>query len=169
MGQSGSRLDRFAGAAEAAGATVHRVGPTEAAPTLETVVEAPAVGVPLDLEGVELPPAVETAVAHDRVRAARTGVTPAVLGVVEHGSVAVETGASGAGAASTYPERHVAVLRESALVPDLPSALEALGPRLGNGGDVVLVAAPSATADMGETVRGVHGPAELHLVVVGDG
>lgn len=164
-----SSVAAFAEAAREGGATVHRVSPVAVTATLEDIATAPAVGSPISFEGITLPDRLETEPDRETVRTARSGVTEAVLGVVDHGAVAVLTTAAGEGAASTYPDRHVAVVRESDFVADLPAALDALGDHLGRGGDAVLIAGPSATADMGETVRGVHGPADLHLVVVTDG
>ncbi len=82
--------------------------------------------------------------------------------------MAIETTPAGEGPVNTYPERHVAVLPASDLVPDLRAAMADHAGHLGGGGDAVLVGGPSVRADMGETVEGVRGPAELHLIVVED-
>jgi len=147
------------------------VGWTEATPgdataAIGDLIEQPAVGAPLP--GVALPEAVDTEPTPAALRAARTGVTPADVAVAEYGALALPGTAEGAEPISLYPERHVAVVRERDVVPDLAAAFERLGPRLAEGREsVVLATGPSATADMGALVTGVHGPAEVHVVVVG--
>jgi L-lactate dehydrogenase complex protein LldG len=67
------------------------------------------------------------------------------------------------------PERHVVVLRAADVVPGTREALAELDRRADDAArSHVLATGPSATADMGGLVRGAHGPAEVHLVLVGD-
>lgn len=73
----------------------------------------------------------------------------------------------GEGPVSFFVQRQIAVLRTSALVPDMATALESLEERLQQGtNDSVLVTGPSTTGDMSALVTGVHGSAELHAVVI---
>lgn len=68
---------------------------------------------------------------------------------------------------SLYPERHVAILREEELHADMDEAFAWLGEEFAAGRDsYVFATGASATADMGEMVEGVHGPAEVHVVVL---
>lgn len=141
---------------------------------VEAVVE-PAVGTPLPFEGVSL---AGTDVTRDPTPAeldgAATGVTPADFGVAEYGSVVLRPDAAGTEPVSLYPERHVAVLAESDVLPDMSAAFErleaALSPGGGDadGGDAIVATGPSATADMGALVTGAHGPKEVHVVLVED-
>lgn len=131
-------------------------------------VDGPAVAVPLDDYDASLD---ETRVTVDptpsEVRAAATGVTPAAFGVADYGTVVLPQDEAGSELVSLFVERHVAVLRESDVVPDMEAAFDRLdGAVPEEYGDAVLATGPSATADMGELVEGAHGPREVHVVVV---
>jgi L-lactate dehydrogenase complex protein LldG len=61
----------------------------------------------------------------------------------------------------------VAVVRATDVVPDMAAGFDRLAGAFAAGAtDAVLVTGPSATADMGALVQGVHGPAEMHVVIV---
>jgi len=71
---------------------------------------------------------------------------------------------------SLYSDRHVAVVREEQVVPDTGAAFDEAGPALAEDrGSVVMATGPSATGDMGALVQGVHGPSEVHVIVVESG
>lgn len=134
----------------------------------EAIVE-PAVGVPLGIEGVSLPPTVTIDPSPAQLGAARTGVTPAGLGIAEYGTVVVRVREAGDDPVSLYPERHVAVVRESDVVPDMPAAIAWLADEFDAGRrSAILATGASATADMGALVEGVHGPSDVHVIAVTD-
>lgn len=134
---------------------------------LADAIREPAVGVPLDDPELSLPADVETDPTPARLQAAATGVTPVAFAVADHGTVAIPSTASGAEPVSLYPDRHVAVVREEQVVPDTDAAFGELGPTLSDERDSVIMATgPSATGDMGALVQGVHGPSEVHVIVV---
>ncbi|WP_418285189.1 LUD domain-containing protein [Halorubrum sp. DTA46] len=149
----------------------------------ELVSEAagdPAVGIPLgrrdeesgesDGQTPSLPDRVVTDPTTAELRAAHTGVTSASLGIAEYGSVAIEADTAGTEPVSLFVDRHVVVLRERDIVPDMPDAFAWLGPRARDESvDVVLATGPSATADMGGLVHGAHGPKEVHVVLLREG
>jgi len=137
---------------------------------LREAVTEPAVGAPLPFEGISL---AETPIAlrptPRELREAETGVTAAQFGVSAYGSLLVQSDDAGTEQVSLYPTRHVAVLRESDLVADVPSALERLGEEFQAGRDsAVFATGPSATGDMGALVEGVHGPREVHVILLSD-
>jgi len=147
------------------GVTVSEGPETACAELVAAAAGDPAVGV--DIAGASLPDRVETDPTTAELRAAHTGVTGASLGVAEYGSVAVEADAAGTEPVSLFVDRHVVVLRESDLVPDMSDAFAWLGPRARDESvDVVFATGPSATADMGGLVHGAHGPKEVHVVLV---
>jgi L-lactate dehydrogenase complex protein LldG len=150
--------------------TVHVTTATDFAETLESAIESPAVGTPLPYEGVSLADAgVETDPDLEALDAAQTGVTAAGLGIAEYGTVTIVSGEAGTELASLYVDRHVAVLAASDIVPDMAAAYERIDDEVGAGEDTqILATGPSATADMGDLIRGVHGPHETHVVVVDD-
>ena len=95
---------------------------------LEELIEAPSVGASLPFDGVSLEALGITVEPTPRqIREARTGVTRAVLGVADYGTVVIESAADATEAASLFPERHIAVLSTDAIVPDMAAALEQLG------------------------------------------
>lgn len=160
-------VSTFEESLEGAADTCRRVAPGGVGDALAELVEEPAVGVPLPFEGVELPEGVVTDFDADELREARTGVTPAGLGVASYGTVTVRSTAEGDELAGLYPPRHVVVLHADDVVPDMETAFQRLGEEFAAGTDSqVLATGPSATADMGTLVRGVHGPQSVHVVVV---
>lgn len=130
----------------------------------------PAVASPSPLEAVsfaELPVTVEPSPAE--LRAAETGLTASRLGISSLGTVAVESREGGDEFVGLFPERHVVVVRERDLTPDLSSAFSFLTAEFEAGRDsVVFATGPSATGDMGALVQGVHGPKTVHVIVVTD-
>lgn len=150
--------------------SVSRIEQGELAETIEEAVRTPAVGVPVEIEGGSLPDSVELNPTIDDVREARTGVTPANLGIADYGSVVLEVDQFGSEVVSVFPELHVAVLRESDVVAGMREAFKWLGPRLREDRSSEIIATgPSATADMGGLVRGAHGPEAVHVMLVDDG
>lgn len=151
-------------------ATLHRTSADEFAEVVETVVEPPAVGTPLPFDDVSLADtSVETDLAPTAIQRAETGVTPAGLAIANYGTVTIPSGAAGEELVSLYAPRHVAVLAASDVVADMPTAFESLGETFAAGLDTqILATGPSATADMGTLVEGVHGPHETHVVLLED-
>ena len=103
----------------------------------------------------------------DDYRTAPVGVTDAFAAVARTGSVCVDIGADIAGYVSLLPRLHIAVVDIKKLV-FRPSDLFQLEPfaRPTYQENFVFISGPSATADMGPLVRGVHGPHELHILVL---
>lgn len=96
-----------------------------------------------------------------------TGITGAFAGVARTGSVCVSIDKSFGAAASLFTRKHICVLDAKIIVErprdvfDIENSNELNSIR-----DFVFISGPSATADMGELVRGVHGPGEFHIIVV---
>jgi L-lactate dehydrogenase complex protein LldG len=135
--------------------------------TVAGLIESPAVGVELSIDGVTLPERVETDPDPEAIRTAATGITPATLAIADYGSVVLESDPDGSELMSLFSGTHVVVLEESAVVDSMAAAFEELGPRLrADRGDVILATGESATSDMGALVRGVHGPKHVHVVIV---
>lgn len=161
--------ERLASSLADAGVECTRVeaGGFEAA--LDDAVDAPAVGAPLDVEGVSLEDTVvEVPPTPRRLDGAETGVTRVHGGVVEHGSFVVRSDAAGTEPVSLYPRKHVGVLRASDLYEDVDAAASWLREAFEDGRSAVLATGASSTADMGELVEGVHGPQTVHAVVLTD-
>lgn len=160
----------FGAALEALDVTLSRTASDTFEPSLEGVIERPAVGAPLPYDPVSLAgTGVVVNPTPAELTAAATGVTGAGLGIAEYGTVMIQSRPGGDEPVSLYPPRHVAVLRQSDIVPGIAEAIDWLGSEFESGRDsVVFATGASATADMGELVRGVHGPGEVHVLLLED-
>jgi L-lactate dehydrogenase complex protein LldG len=103
----------------------------------------------------------------DQMVHSSAGVTEAFAGVASTGSVCVDISYERTGMVSLLAPLQIAVVAAETIVPkprDLfrSDILDGKGLKR----DFVFVTGPSATADMGPLVRGVHGPHKLHILVV---
>jgi L-lactate utilization protein LutC len=98
---------------------------------------------------------------------AEVGVTEAFAGVASTGSVCVAMGRPLAAAASLLMPLHIALLPTERIVERPrnlfdPECLKGEALRR----NLVFITGPSATADMGPLVLGVHGPHRLHILLL---
>ena len=163
-------VSRFESSLSGVGVGLTRTTVADFAETLEAEVELPAVGAPLGIEGVSLDDAdVNTDPTTRELREAATGVTRVGKGIADYGTLVVQTDEAGTEPMALYPPNHLAVLRESDVVADVGSTLEWLGDEFEAGRDsAVFATGVSATADMGELVYGVHGPVNVHVLLLSD-
>jgi L-lactate dehydrogenase complex protein LldF len=91
------------------------------------------------------------------------GVTRAVCGLADTGSI-LETERAGSPLhASLLPEIHIAVLKRSNILPSLPDAMSLVR----DAARAVFITGPSRTADIEMTLTiGVHGPGEIIVFLV---
>ncbi len=103
----------------------------------------------------------------DQMVHSAAGVTEAFAGVASTGSVCVDVSYERTGMVSLLAPLQIAVVAAETIVPK-PRDLFCADILDGKGlkRDFVFVTGPSATADMGPLVRGVHGPHKLHIIVV---
>jgi L-lactate dehydrogenase complex protein LldF len=95
----------------------------------------------------------------------KSGITGALGGIAETGTLVIQSGEGQPLTASLLPKIHIAVLRASDIFPSLETALGL--PEIATSPAVVLVSGPSRTADIEMTLTiGVHGPGELHVFVI---
>ncbi|MBA4380533.1 MAG: hypothetical protein C0393_07670 [Anaerolinea sp.] len=95
----------------------------------------------------------------------RSGVTGALAGIAETGTLLIASGEGRPLTASLLPEIHIAVLRAKDLYASLPQVINLREVREASA--AVLITGPSRTADIEMTLTiGVHGPKELHVFVV---
>ena len=88
------------------------------------------------------------------------GVTNAICGLADTGSVLIVDGEGDPLKASLLPEIHIAVLKSSDILPSLPDAMKLVK----NTSAAVFITGPSRTADIEMTLTiGVHGPKEIHV------
>jgi L-lactate dehydrogenase complex protein LldG len=95
------------------------------------------------------------------------GITPAHLGVASTGSVLLSS-ASGPRSTGLLPPAHLVILDEDAIVPGFEELMTELGRLAREASHLVLITGPSRTSDIEmTTVRGVHGPERVIVLVVG--
>ncbi|MGQ0751553.1 MAG: LutC/YkgG family protein [Betaproteobacteria bacterium] len=109
------------------------------------------------------------------IRAARNddlvGITGALCGVAETGTLMLASAPATPATVSLLPETHIAVLPAGRIVPHMEEAWallrqeRSLIPRAVN-----FVSGPSRTADIEQTVTlGAHGPYRVHIIVIASG
>jgi L-lactate dehydrogenase complex protein LldF len=104
-------------------------------------------------------------VEHETHEDIRVGITGALAGIAETGTLVIHGGEGRPMSASLLPELHIAVVRARDLLPTLEAALSL--PEVAASPGSVLVSGPSRTADIEMTLTiGVHGPGELHVFVL---
>ena len=92
-------------------------------------------------------------------------VTRARLGIAETGTIVLDHGpGQGRRAITLVPDRHVCIVDAAQVVADVPDAFDVLD----TSRPQTWVSGPSATSDIElDRVEGVHGPRNLHVIVVG--
>jgi len=93
------------------------------------------------------------------------GVTKAICGLADTGSILIADGAGNPLQASLLPRIHIAVLQASDILPSLANALTL--PAVRQSCSAVVITGPSRTADIEMSLTiGMHGPGELHVFLV---
>ncbi len=97
---------------------------------------------------------------------ADVGITGADYGLADTGTL-VMLASSDPRLVSLLPPVHIAVLQASRLLSTLDELLQLLPQPAEQTASMVLITGPSRTADIEQIlVRGVHGPGELHVVII---
>lgn len=98
------------------------------------------------------------------------GLTSALCGIAETGTLMLTSGAGRPTSLNFLPDYHIVVLRSDQLVPRMEDAWDLLRASTGQKmpRTVNFISGPSKTADVEQTVEyGAHGPRCLHVVLVG--
>jgi hypothetical protein len=105
------------------------------------------------------------AITHEPDPLILVGVTKALCGLADTGSVLVADGDGHPLEASLLPEVHLAVLRAFDILPSLEDAIHLMG----KASSAAVITGPSRTGDIEMTLTiGVHGPGEVHVFLVVD-
>lgn len=92
------------------------------------------------------------------------GITNAICGLADTGSILIADGDGSPLHGSLLPEIHIAVLKSSNILSSLPDAMKL--PQIKESNAAVFITGPSRTADIEMTLTiGVHGPKEIHVFV----
>lgn len=103
----------------------------------------------------------------EQLKYTRTGVTDAFCGIASTGSICVPVAENLTSATTMLTQKHIVVLDSNSIIPkprDVFSENYLNGKGLKR--SFTFITGPSATADMGPLVRGVHGPGKLHIIVL---
>jgi L-lactate dehydrogenase complex protein LldG len=93
------------------------------------------------------------------------GVSEAIYGLADTGSVVLAASAEEPRARSLLPAVHVSLLREDRILPGLEELFAAVGGALPSA--LAIVTGPSRSADIEQRLTiGVHGPGEVHVVLL---
>lgn len=145
------------------------VPPTEVTAALDDFTTGTSVGVQLDRDDISLPDSVTVDPTPAALEDATTGVTPANFAIADYGSLVLPSTDTGSQLVSLFVDRHVVVLDEADIVVDMETAFERFEETIPDDyTDAIIATGPSATADMGELVKGAHGPSEVRVVIVED-
>ena len=103
----------------------------------------------------------------------KAGLTGALAGIAETGTLVLPSGKGRMLSASLLPEVHIAVLRASDLRASLAQVFKEAndGPlqQMREASSLALISGPSRTADIEMTLTiGVHGPGEVHVFCLDD-
>jgi L-lactate dehydrogenase complex protein LldF len=115
--------------------------------------------VPLEKAGI--------AISHAPDATLRGGVTKAVCGLADTGSILIADGEGNPLQASLLPRIHIAILCTSDILPSLADAI--VLPIVRQSRAAVVITGPSRTADIEMSLTiGMHGPGEVHVFLVDD-
>jgi L-lactate dehydrogenase complex protein LldG len=93
------------------------------------------------------------------------GFSTALYGLADTGSVVLASSPKEPRAASLLPSVHVTLVAEDRILPGLDALFEAVGDDLPS--SLAIITGPSRSADIEQKLAvGVHGPGEVHLVLL---
>lgn len=95
------------------------------------------------------------------------GITSADYALADTGSLVLFSSPAEARLISLLPPAHIAVVRRESILTGLDELFSLVPLPADRSSSMVMITGPSRTADIEQIlVRGVHGPGELHVVVV---
>jgi L-lactate dehydrogenase complex protein LldG len=107
------------------------------------------------------------------LKKAEIGVTRVNLAIAETGTLVIATSDEADRLVSALPTIHIALLEDSQIIRSLDEAAPLISKMLlreKEGVTVSLISASSRTTDVGGfLILGVHGPKELHVLLVDEG
>nr|WP_246423223.1 LUD domain-containing protein [Roseospira visakhapatnamensis] len=182
LGDRRTLVARFLAAAEAAAATTQRVPPGEEGAAVADFLRAhalpAAVAVAADprLDGLAAAPMLcvtRRGADHGApTDADRVGVSHALAGLAETGTLLLASGPECPATLNMLPDVHVVVVRALDVVGGLEDGWDRLRRHAGAAPlprTVHLVTGPSRTGDIEQTLQlGAHGPRRLHIVLIDD-
>jgi len=172
-----ARIDQFCEAFEALNGKTYRAASlAEARATVESILAgrtAIASNAPLLTEiGITTLPKVQSGLAdrldlREACSTAGAGITSADYVLADTGTLVMFSSTEEARMISLLPPAHIAVVRRERFLTGLDELLTREPIPSNRSSSMVLITGPSRTADIEQIlVRGVHGPGEIHAVVL---
>jgi L-lactate dehydrogenase complex protein LldG len=172
-----TRLRRFTEALENLGGVVHSVeSPGEALACVQSLLQgktAVASNAPILAElGITALQGVSTGISEEATlrnlcASAAAGITGADYALADTGTLVLFSSPEEARMISLLPPLHLAVIRRDQILTGLDELLSLAPLPADRSSSLVLITGPSRTADIEQIlIRGVHGPGEIHVVVV---
>ncbi len=97
------------------------------------------------------------------------GITSADYALADTGSLVIFTESNESRLLSLLPPCHIEVIESSRIVPSLDDVLRLRPLPGGESSAMIVITGPSRTADIEmRLVRGVHGPGEIHAIIIVD-
>ena len=93
-------------------------------------------------------------------------ITDSVGGIAESGSVIISAESGYAAYFTMLTKFHIVLLKASEIYERPRDIFNNKNSETENNKNFSIVTGPSATADMGSLVRGVHGPEHLHIIII---
>lgn len=171
---AGERAAQFTAALTALGGTVTIVGTlAEARAQVETLL-AGRTGIAsrapiLAASGIASLAGVSTNFSREACAAAGVGITSADFALADTGSLVLLSESGESRTISLLPPCHIAVIARAAILESIDELFAVTPQPAAKSSAMVLITGPSRTADIEmRLVRGVHGPGEIHVVIVTD-
>jgi L-lactate dehydrogenase complex protein LldF len=109
-------------------------------------------------------------ITHSSDSTAQAGLTGAIAGIADTGSIVLVGGEGRPLSASLLPQMHVAILSADKIYPDMAQLFGSQNParqEIQEAPAAVIISGPSRTSDIEMTLTvGVHGPGEVHVFCV---
>ena len=103
----------------------------------------------------------------EQLATVKIGITDAFCGIAATGSVCVSVAQNLTSPASMLTGKHIVIVDGRTIVPrprDVFSDVFLNNKEISK--SFTIITGPSATADMGPLVRGVHGPGKIHIIIL---
>lgn len=166
------KLERFIANAEATTAKVQIVNndPDEISSILIKLTDSEKVLVAVNNINI-IKPYLDTVTpiytpAKDEIVSVPLCVTDALYGIAETGSVVLQADNGYSAYFSMLSNKHIALLNASNIYERPRDLFEDENLEISKNKSFTFITGPSATADMGSLVRGVHGPEHLHIIII---
>jgi len=107
--------------------------------------------------------------SRDAMATTQVGITSADYALADTGSLVIFSESHESRLLSLLPPCHIAVIASSRIVPSLDDVFRLRPLPAAQSSAMVVITGPSRTADIEmRLVRGVHGPGEIHVIIIED-